>query len=162
MPDAQLARCATSKNTNLLGTGMNKGKKSRGASTTSPWGRCCVLFWDLHLLSVASLPHRLSKPPCTVHADGCCRENRRSLRSPTDGARAPRVCGLRLPPLVSWRSWLLERLSFLRSVLGLSLSQRVQGCSERCLPEAYGKHLVAFFGDVLLRISISRLIPSRH
>jgi hypothetical protein len=52
-----------------------------------------------------ALLHRgsLSKPP-NLRADRCCRVARRSLRSPTGGAGAPRVCGPRPPPPVSWRS----------------------------------------------------------
>src|SRR5215216_3819386 len=65
-----------------------------------------------------ALLHRgsLSKPPAALGADGRCRVARRSLRSPIGGARAPKVCGPRPPPPVSWRSFLRGRLSSLRGV----------------------------------------------
>ena len=66
------------------------------------------------LFSFADLPPlSLSKlPPPALRADACCREDRRPLQLSTGGEAAPRVCELRPPPLVSWRSWHPSGLSF--------------------------------------------------
>src|SRR5918993_6059206 len=54
-----------------------------------------------------------SKPP-GLWSDGCCAVARRSLHSPTNCVGAQRASSLRPPPLVSFRSWLPEKLSSLR------------------------------------------------
>src|SRR5215211_6887678 len=81
---------------------------------------CSGIFTSSLSLSVGSLCSiaalSLSKPPAALRADGRCRVARRSLRSPIGGARAPKVCGPRPPPPVSWRSFLRGRLSSLRGV----------------------------------------------
>src|SRR5215210_5091106 len=88
-------------------------------------------------LALLHRPSPFKPPPPARGADGCCREDRRALRLPTGGARAPQAFSLRPRPPVSLRSCLPERLSFLRGVLGPSQSRRDLGCSERCLPEAF-------------------------
>ena len=76
------------------------------------------VFTSSSLASLCALSSlfTLPLPPLPLGADGCCREDRRPLRSPTGGARAPQAFSLRPRPPVSWRSCLPERLSFLRDV----------------------------------------------
>jgi hypothetical protein len=85
------------------------------------------------------------------------------LRSPTNCVVAPQVSSPRPPPLASWRSCLPERPTSLRGVSDPSRSQKDPLCSERRLPAASAKHLVALFGDAFLTgISVSRLVCGGH
>jgi hypothetical protein len=110
--------------------------------------------WGSPPLFSFAAPSRLSKPPTPLRAAWRCRVDRRSLQSPTGDARAPRASSLQPPPPVSLRSCPHGRLSSLHDVVGQSLNRRDPGCSERCLPVAYAKHLISLLGDVFLRISI--------
>src|SRR5215212_657908 len=98
-----------------------------------------VLCQDHHLLfihSLRSFTHWFSRPPGLHSNAGRCAVARRSLRSSTSCARAPRAFSLRPPQPVSLRSCLRGRLSSLHDVLDQSLSQKDLGCSGRCPPEA--------------------------
>jgi hypothetical protein len=88
---------------------------------------------------------------------------RRPPRSPTNCVVAQRASSPRPQPPVSLRSCPRERQSSLRDAVGPSHVRRDPGCSERCLPEAYAKHLLALLGDAFLtRIAVPRLIPGGH
>jgi hypothetical protein len=127
------------------------GKRSCGPSATlgSP-----LLWQNLHLLYIHySNGHAsLSKLPASALGVGgeCCRADRRPLLLPTTYAKAPRAFWRRPPPLVSLRSWLLEKLSFVHDALDPSPLRRDPGCSERCPPGASAKHLVALLGNTFL------------
>ena len=110
--------------------------------------------------AVLRLPSSIKRPG--LRSGGRRAVARRSLRSPTNCAKAPRAFWPRPPPLVSLRSCLRGRLSSRRGVLGPSPSQKDLGCSEHCLPGAYAEHLITFFGDAFLGICVSRLISGRH
>src|SRR5829696_8960292 len=86
----------------------------------------------------SSVLHGLSfkLPPPALGSDARCRADRRPLRLPTGGARAPQASSPQPPPLASLSSCYPERLSSLRGVSGPSPSQKDLGCSERCLPAA--------------------------
>src|SRR5215212_1951684 len=113
-----------------------KAVARRHAATVSPLSPLC----QDHLLFVHSrhVPsHRFSKPPPPGPRSGRrCAAARRSLRSSTNCARAPRASSPRPPPPASLSSWRHGRLSSVRGVLDPSLSQRDRVCSGRCLPEA--------------------------
>jgi hypothetical protein len=66
----------------------------------------------------SSVLHGLSfkLPPPAFGCDARCRADRRPLRLPTGGARAPQAFWPLQPPLVSLRSYLPERLSSVRGV----------------------------------------------
>jgi hypothetical protein len=100
--------------------------------------------------------------PPAVRDDGCCRADRRPPLRSTNCARAHRAFSPRPPPLASWHSCPPEKLSSLRDVLGPSPFRRDRGRSGRCLPGAYAKHLVAFFGDAFLGVPVSRLVSGGH
>jgi hypothetical protein len=87
---------------------------------------------------------------------------RRPPRLPTNCAKAPRAFSPRPPPPVSWRSWLLWRLSSLRDALGPSPSRMGQGCSGHSLPRACAEHLITLLGDAFLGIPIPQLVPGWH
>jgi hypothetical protein len=111
-----------------------------------------ALFHDLYavagyLLSffsfaVLRLPSSIKLPG--LRSGGRSAVARRSLRSPTNCAKAPRAFWPRQPPPVSLRSCLRGRLSSRRDVLGPSPSRKDLRCSEHRLAGAYAKHLQTF------------------
>ena len=116
-----------------FGQQQPRGDDHHACATLGP----AVLCQDHHLLfihSPRSFTHWFSKPPGLHSNAGRCAVARRSLRSSTSCARAPRAFWLQPPPLVSLSSFLPERLSFGHDVLDRSPSQKDPGCSGRCPP----------------------------
>src|ERR687897_247846 len=92
--------------------------------------------------AVLRLPSSIKRP--SLRSGGRSVVARRSLRSPTNCAKAPRAFWPRPPPPVSLRSCLHGKLSSRRDVLGPSPSRKDLRCSEHRLPGAYAKHLITF------------------